>query len=115
MNNAAMWGWIGGLAGAVIGLVGGVVGTYFSIRNANGPRERSFMIKSAVVCWMAILIFLGLLFVLPHPYRWLMWIPYSVLLPLGIIYGNRRQQAIRQQESQNQRPETRSQRASFQA
>jgi hypothetical protein len=29
-----------------------------------------------------------------------MWIPYSILLPLGIIYGNRKQQAIRQEESQ---------------
>ena len=96
-----MWGWIGGVAGGVIGLVGGVVGTYFSIKNTSGPRERSFMIKSAVVFWIAILIFVGLLLGLPNPYRWFMWIPYAILLPLGIIYGNRKQQAIRQAESQN--------------
>jgi len=81
----------------VIGLAGGVVETYFSIKNTNGPRERSFMIKSAVVFWIAILIFLGL----PNPHRWFMGIPYSILLLLGIIYGNRKQQAIRQAESQN--------------
>ena len=101
MSTGAMWGWIGGIAGGVIGLGGGAVGTYFSIKNTNGPHERSFMIKSAVVFWVAILIFLGLLLGLPDPYRWLMWIPYSILLPLGIIYGNRKQQAIRQEESHN--------------
>lgn len=101
MNAGAYWGWIGGIAGAVIGVAGGIIGTYFSIKNTNGPRERAFMVKSAVVCWLAIVVFLGLLFVLPNPYRWLMWIPYSILLPLGIFYGNRRQQAIREEESQN--------------
>jgi len=68
--SGAMWGWIGGIAGGVIGLAGGVVGTYFSIKNCSGPRERSFMIKSALVCWLAMSIFLGLLLVLPNPYRW---------------------------------------------
>jgi hypothetical protein len=100
VNSGALWGWIGGIAGGVIGLAGGVIGTYFSIKNTNGPRERYFMIKSVGVCWIAILIFLGLLLGLPTPYRWFLWTPYSVLLPLGIIYGNRRQQAIRQEESQ---------------
>jgi len=101
MTSGAMWGWIGGIAGGILGLAGGIIGTYFSIKNTNGPLERSFMIKSAVVCWVAILIFLGLLIGLPHPYRFFMWIPYGILLPLGIIFGNRKQQAIRQQESRN--------------
>ena len=95
MNSGAMWGWIGGIAGGILGLAGGIVGTYFSIKRTNGPLERSFMIKSATVCWIAILIFLGLLLGLPNPYRFLMWIPYSILLPLGIIFGNWTQQAIR--------------------
>ncbi len=83
-----MWGWIGGIAGGIIGLAGGVVGTYFSVKNTKGPRERSFMIKSAVVCWTGILFFLGLLLALPDPYRWFIWIPYGILLPLGITFGN---------------------------
>jgi uncharacterized membrane protein YfcA len=103
MNTAAMWGWIGGIAGGVVGLAGGLVGTYFSIKNTHGPRERSFMVKSATVCWIAVLTFLGLLLFLPPPYRWLTWIPYSILLPLGITFGNRRQQAIRQEESAHRR------------
>ncbi len=103
MNSGVMWGWIGGIAGSVLGLAGGVIGTYFSIRNTNGPLERAFMIKSAAVCWIAILIFLGLFLGVPHPYRFLLWIPYSILFPLGIIYGNRRQQSVRQKEAQNSR------------
>jgi Ca2+/Na+ antiporter len=99
-------GQIGGLAGAIvgilIGLAGGVVGTYFSIKNTKGPRERAFMIRAAVVCWLAILVFLGLIIALPDPYRWLMWIPYAILLPAGIIYGNRKQQSIRREESPNE-------------
>ncbi len=101
MNSSVMWGWIGGIAGGALGLVGGIIGTYFGIKNTNGPLERSFMIKSAAVCWIAIFIFLGLLLGLPNPYRYFVWIPYGILLPLGIIYGNRRQQAIRQAESQS--------------
>lgn len=101
MNSGAMWGWIGGIVGGVLGLAGGVVGTYVGIRNTNGPLERSFMIKSAAVCWIAVLAFLGLFLALPSPHRHFMWIPYSILLPLGIVYGNRRQQAIRREESNN--------------
>ena len=95
-------GWIGAIAGLVFGLAGGIIGTYFSIKNTNSPPERAFMIKAAIVVWVAILVFLGFLLLLPDPYRWLVWIPYSILLPLGIIYGNRTQQRIRQQEVNQQ-------------
>jgi len=95
-------GWIGGVVGGVIGLIGGLIGTYFSIKNTNGPRERVFMVKASVVCWIAIILFLGLMFALPHPYRYLLWIPYAILLPLGIVFGNRAQRRIRREESQSQ-------------
>ncbi|MBN1129740.1 MAG: hypothetical protein JXA71_12175 [Chitinispirillaceae bacterium] len=95
-------GLIGGIAGGVIGLIGGLVGTYFGIRNTKGALERAFMVKASVVCWIAIILFLGLMFALPNPYRYFLWIPYSILLPLGIIYGNRTQQKIRKEESQKQ-------------
>lgn len=101
MNPDTLWIWIGVLAGGVIGVAGGLMGTYFSIRNTRGPEERAFMIQSALVVWAVLLIFFGLMLALPNPYRWFLWIPYSILLPLGIIHGNRRQQAIRQRESQD--------------
>ena len=94
-------GWIGGIAGGVIGLIGGIIGTYFSIKNTNSARERAFMVKASVVGWIAITLFLGLMFALPNPYRHFLWIPYAILLPLGIVLSNRTQQRIRKEESQN--------------
>ena len=86
-------GLIGGITGALIGVAGGVFGTYCSIKNTTGPRGRKFMIKASLVGWVAILLFLALLFALPSPYRWFMWIPYGVLLPLGIMYVNKTQRS----------------------
>jgi Ca2+/Na+ antiporter len=102
MMTGNQWAWIGGIAGSAIGLAGGIVGTYFSIRNTQGPRERSFMIKFAIVAWVFMLVFLALLFALPNPFRWLLWIPYAVFLPMAIRYGNLKQQALRNEESQQQ-------------
>jgi Ca2+/Na+ antiporter len=92
-------GMIGGIIGGVLGTLGGVFGTYCSIKNTNGPRERQFMIKGAVVCWIAVIVFLLLLFLLPRPYNFCVWIPYGILLPLGIVKGNKAQQRIRREEA----------------
>lgn len=92
-------GMIGGLIGGIGGALGGIIGTYFSIKNTNGPRERRFVIKASVVCWIGISIFLLLLLMLPKPYNYLVWIPYGILLPLGIVKGNREQQRLRQEEA----------------
>ena len=94
-------GMIGGIAGGLIGLAGGIFGTYFSIKNTIDPCERAFVIKASIICWVAIFVFLGLLLTLPTPYKWFMWVPYSILLPLGIIYSNEKLQSIKQEESQN--------------
>ena len=94
-------GTIGGIIGGLGGLFGGIIGTYCSIKNTNGPRERAFIIKVCVIGWIAILVFVGLMIALPNPYRYFLWIPYGILLPLSIIRGNRKQQKIRQEESQN--------------
>jgi hypothetical protein len=51
------------------------------------------------------MIFLALLLFLPTPYRFLLWIPYGILLPIGIRYWNERQAEIRAVESsQNETP-----------
>jgi len=93
--------YIGAIIGCTIGLIGGIIGTYCSIRNTNGPKERAFMVKASVMVWVGIVLFLGLMFALPNPYRYFMWIPYSVLLPLGVICGNKMHQKIRQEELEN--------------
>jgi hypothetical protein len=103
MNTGEIWGLIGGVGGGLLGLLGGIFGTYCSIRNTRGPRERAFMIKASVVCWLVVVLFVGLLFALPSPTRHFLWIPYVILLPTGTLYWNRKQRLIRQQESGNQR------------
>lgn len=94
-------GLIGGIAGCVIGLIGGLIGTFASIRNTSSPRERAFTIKASVIGWIVGIIFLTFLFILPSPWRFFLWIPYGILLPLGIITWNKTQQRIQKEESQN--------------
>ncbi|MEM7016673.1 MAG: hypothetical protein AAF512_04945 [Pseudomonadota bacterium] len=92
-------GIIGGILGAIFGIAGGVIGTYFSIKNTKGPLERIFMIKATVIAWTAIIIFLVLMYVIPNPYRLWLWVPYGILLPLGIIKINKRVAQIREIEN----------------
>lgn len=92
-------GLIGAIAGAVLGGLGGAIGTYFSIKNATGPRERAFMKRASVAGWVAITGFLAALWVTPQSYRTLLWLPYLLLLPLAIRACNRRQEQIRSEET----------------
>ncbi|MBT8349736.1 MAG: hypothetical protein KJO26_00645 [Deltaproteobacteria bacterium] len=94
-------GLIGSIIGGVFGIGGGVVGTYFSITNTNGPLERAFMVKVSIIAWVAITVFIVLLLILPQPYNYLMWIPYGILLPLGIAKCNKKLAKLRQRESGN--------------
>ena len=99
MNAGELGGWIGAIVGGLSGVTGGAIGTYFTIKNTNGPRERDFAIKASVVGWIAITLFLILMFTLPRPYNMLLWIPYAILLPFSIKYWNKTQLAIRTDEN----------------
>jgi hypothetical protein len=92
-------GMIGGLVGAAIGLLGGIVGTWASLRHARGPRERAFVVKVCVVTWVAVLATVGLMLGLPSPWRFLVWIPYPILLTWGIQRANREQARLRAEEA----------------
>lgn len=91
-------GMMGGILGGALGLAGGALGTYFSIRNTRGTRERGFMVRVAAVGWALIIAFLLSLHVTPEPYKWLLWVPYGIGLGLGIAWCNRRQGHIRAEE-----------------
>ncbi|MGH8673988.1 MAG: hypothetical protein ACREVG_06735 [Burkholderiales bacterium] len=92
-------GLIGGIIGGTLGIAGGAVGTYFSIKNTAGPKERSFMFRVSAIAWIFVTAFLVGLFLVPNPFKWLLWIPYGIALPLGILWLNRRQQQIRKAEA----------------
>lgn len=99
--GAGQWiGILGAVAGVVIGCAGGVYGTLNSLRYARGPREKQFLIRASIVCWIGVTLFIAGVVLLPMPARALIWIPYAVLLTSGINYWNKTQQRIRDEESQ---------------
>ena len=87
----------GSVLGSVLGILGGVVGTYFSIRNTNSRRERRFVIRAAIVVWMALGLTALAAFYRPALRTWA-WVPICVLVVIGVPLGNRRQEMIRREE-----------------
>jgi membrane protein implicated in regulation of membrane protease activity len=59
-----------------------------------------FMVRVAVVAWIVVTAFVLGLLMLPLPWNFLLWVPYGIALPLGIIWTNRRQQKIRSEEAE---------------
>ena len=92
-------GWAGGILGGLLGVLGGVIGTYFSIKNTNSPRERAFMIKASIVCWVFVLALLLGMCLIPGFYKILLVPIYVVALVAGILLGNKKQAQIRSEES----------------
>ena len=92
-------GWAGGLLGVLLGILGGAIGTYCSVRNTRGPRERAFAVKMSIVCWVFVALFVAGLFLIPGWYKHLLWVPYVLLLVVGIQWSNRVQARIRGEEA----------------
>jgi hypothetical protein len=92
-------GLLGGLAGAAIGVLGGAFGTYVSIHNTQGPRERAFVIRASVICWVLAVTFVATVLLLPSPHRYIVWLPYAVVLFVAIRLWNKGQSRIRKEES----------------
>ena len=94
------YGLIGAIVGSVIGIMGGIFGTYCSIKKTRGPKERAFAIKASITCWIGVILFLVLLFLLPHPYRWFLFIPYLIILSVAMMKWNRIQSQIRKEQTE---------------
>ena len=78
------------IAGSVIGVLGGVIGTCFSVVNTSRPRERALMVRLAALVWLLIpAALVAWLFLMPQP-----WKPLASLvgfpLSLSIPWMNRR-------------------------
>ena len=98
---AALWG-------PLIGVAGGVLGAWISIKNTRSPRERQFMIRQTCITWIYVLLFIGIsaaVVVLsgtssrrsPLTFGCIVGalaIAYSAGLLLLILRGNRRQREI---------------------
>jgi uncharacterized membrane protein YfcA len=92
-------GWAGGILGGLLGVLGGMIGTYFGIKNTNSRRERAFMIKTSIVCWVFVLTFVLGMYQTPGFYKILLVPIYVVGLMAGILLGNKKQAQIRSEES----------------
>lgn len=89
---------VAAIAGSLIGLAGGVVGTWMSIRNAKGPKSRAFIVRMSAGMWLLIALLFGLLMSIPRPYSLLIWPIYGICLGYGIRWGNRRLAEIEKAE-----------------
>jgi hypothetical protein len=96
--DGATAGLVGGIVGSVMGVMGGVIGTWASIRNTNGPRERAFVVRTAALLWLGVMAFLAGDFLVPFPWKALLWLAYGPLLMLSIRWWNREQMQIRTEE-----------------
>lgn len=92
-------GTLGAWLGGGIGVLGGLVGTWFSIRNTQSPRERAFVIKASLICWALVIAFVASLLLIPTWHRHLLWIPYSLLLVWGIRRWNKMQLRIQNEDA----------------
>ena len=97
--SGTFWVWAAAILGSAIGVAGGVLGTYLSVRHAKGPRERSLMIRASLGCWLLVLAFTAGLALIPGWYRYFLIAPYAIALLLGIRWCNRAQARIRKDES----------------
>ena len=93
-------GWAGAIIGGGIGLLGGIIGSYCSIRNTKGPRERAFMVRATIICWIGVTAFILGMWFLRTPYRFALIPVYVIVLIIAVRYCNRRQTAIRRQEAE---------------
>ena len=99
MNWVTVAGWIGPIVGGGVGLLGGVIGTYFSLRNTRGPRERAFAVKASILCWIVALLFVAGMALIPSWYKLLLVIPYLVVVVLGVRKWNEIQFRIQKEEA----------------
>lgn len=97
--DPATVGLIVAVGGTLLGFMGGVYGTWNSIQQTNGPRERTFVVKLAVLYWIVVPIFLVLVFVLPDPWNYYIWLPYGLWLTYTIRRSSIKQQTIREAEA----------------
>jgi len=94
----------GAVLGPIVGLLGGIFGTWMSIKNTSSARERRFMVKMSIACWIALVLLIAVPLVLavagiiPKWACWLFGALFFVLLVPSIVCGNARQRQIQIEE-----------------
>ncbi|MEZ6190354.1 MAG: sigma-70 family RNA polymerase sigma factor [Phycisphaerales bacterium] len=98
------------IIGPAIGLIGGLAGSWMSIKQTDSKPERRFMIRFTLLIWLVITLFIGVYAVSASLLRTrlspqafimaqsVMWLGYAGLLIPLVIWGKRRQRAIRREQ-----------------
>jgi peptidoglycan/LPS O-acetylase OafA/YrhL len=84
-----------GIAGAAVGIAGGIVGTLASFRRARSHAERRYVLKCALGLGVLIGLFLVGLTLLPRQQHPWLWMAYVVVLPMAIMAVNRGEAKMR--------------------
>ena len=80
-------------------IFGVVVGFTSSIKKANSPRERAFVIKGQIVCWLLALIFMLGIFLVPPSYKLFVGMVYVVGMMSAALFLKIKRARIRSEES----------------
>jgi RNA polymerase sigma factor (sigma-70 family) len=85
-------GYVWGNMGALVGLLGGIIGATASIRNAKSSRERDFLIKLTIVMTVWAILFIGVLYAvthyLVHNVHNIVWLVSLIISILVYLTGN---------------------------
>lgn len=103
MQGYVAIGW--GLVAAVAAV--GVWTARGSIRSAQGPRERTFVIRTCAATWLLVAGFVAAVFLLPRPYNWIVAAALMIGIPAAMYRWTTQRQLIRELDARDRRDEAR--------
>ena len=85
----------------VVALAAGVVATYYNVRLARGPREKSFTVRVCIASWLVVAWMLACAYFLPSPYRFYSTGLFLLVCPLLVYKWAHTHALIRMLEQQD--------------
>jgi hypothetical protein len=83
-------GFIGGMFGALVGIIGGSIGFYRSWKKAKSSKEKQYMIGFTLVIVVVSAGFIALQLLGGTVAKTIGWICYGILYPALIVFGAKR-------------------------
>lgn len=102
---------VGAILGPILGLLGGIFGSWMSIKHTRSPRERKFMVKMSIIVWLMLLLLIGLPLglaiagVIPKWVYWSVFVVFFVVLLPMIFWINNRTRQIQKEDGTYIEPE----------